>query len=353
MKPMRILMIGPNPQSRGGIATVEKNILNNSILRKRAQIEMWASYVDGLLPCRVLYSSVHEAAFRFASHTHDVYHIHAASGTSFWRKRRYIKALGERADKVILHIHGGGFIDFWDRCTLSQKECISSTFAAVGKVVVLSSEWIDLFRDRKICKEDKLIALPNAVAIPECDDIDYRGNKVLYLGRLDDNKSPDTLIRAAQLVLRKHPDARFTFAGDGDLSEYESLASTLGVAHACSFLGWVSGDELANQIRSSSIYCLPSKKEAMPMSLLEAMSYGLAAVATNQGSVPSVIKDNVTGRIMNVGDDNGLANILISLMDSPETRQRLGKSGRAYIESSYGMSSYSRRLIELYEEISQ
>ena len=87
------------------------------------------------------------------------------------------------------------------------------------------------------------------------------------------------------------------------------------------------------------------------MSLLEAMSYGLVAVATNQGGIPTVIKDNHSGRLVEVDDYVGLARVLNSLMDSVETKRRLGESGRACIERQYGITEYTKKISELYQEV--
>ncbi len=344
-------MLGPSPRSHGGMATVINSILKNASVSEDVEIEMWPTYMDGSLLRRVAYSSVREIAFHFTPHNYDIYHVHTASRTSFWRKCRYIRTLRRSACKVILHVHGGGFIDFWDKCTSRQKQKIRSCFSMVDKVIVLSIEWLELFVDRSICDRKKLAVLPNAVDIPDQNVTDYSKNAVLFLGRLDKNKSPDVLLNAAKLVVELHPDARFEFVGDGDISIYESQAKDLGVSYACNFVGWASGRKLENILKSNSIYCLPSKREAMPMSLLEAMSYGLVAVATNQGSIPTVIKDNYSGRLVEVDDHVGLARVLSSLMDSVETKRRLGESGRAYVEQQYGITEYAKKISELYQEV--
>ena len=346
------LMIGPDPESKGGIATVINNILNNREFLDDVSFTNWPSYSDGSLMRRACFSAMKEVDFRFLEHVYDVYHIHTASGTSFWRKRRYIEALGEDSQRAVLHIHSGGFVDFWDRCSSSQKSKVRTAFSKVGRVIALSANLARQYEECGICDGEKIEILPNAVDIPEHNLTDYAANTVLFMGRLDENKSPDVLIRAAAIVIASHPDARFVFAGDGDSSDYESLANELCIGDSCDFLGWVSGETKEELLLSSSIFCLPSRREALPMSILEAMSYGLAVVATNQGGIPSVVEDGVNGMLMEVGDYVGLAGILNVLMNNFEAKKALGESGRAHVRDSYGMSAYMRKLIKIYREVS-
>ena len=350
---LNVLLIGPEPQAKGGIATVIRGMLDSDDLTKFVNLKMWPSYKNGPVIYRALYSGMRELAFRCSKRDYGIYHIHTASGTSFWRKCAYVQALRGDANKAVLHVHGGKFVDFWDGCSLSQRNLIKETFAKVGRVIALSSESANMLIARGIAHEEKISILANAVEIPERSKIDYSSNRVLFMGHLNENKSPDVLIRAAAIVLESHPDVHFVFAGDGNIKQYKALAEELEIADSCEFPGWVSGDVRSNLLSSSSIYCLPSKKEAMPMGLLEAMSFGLAVVATRQGYIPSVIKDGENGRLIEVDDYRGLARILDSLIANVDLKQRIGRMARCCVQNAFGMASYANRLNAIYEEVAQ
>ena len=351
MREIKVLMVGPDPKSQGGMATVIGNILNSKDLAQTVKITAWPSYIDGPIPKRAFFSIKREIDFRKIRQAYDIYHIHTASGTSFWRKRRYICSLGKASQRVVLHVHGGGFVDFWDRCSSNQREKIRTTFNSVGKVLALSEEWAHIYSARGICDMDSIEILPNAVDIPECNKTDYESNNVLFMGRLNENKSPDVLVRAAAIVNSLYPDAKFTFAGDGDPSPYETLANDLGIADACVFPGWVMGRSRESLFNTNAIYCLPSKREALPMGLLEAMSRGLAVVATRQGGIPSVVENGSSGRLFEVGNYDELAEILCDLMGSVAMKRSLGKAGRARIQKSFGMQAYVEKLAYIYEKL--
>lgn len=348
------MIIGPDPvKSLGGMATVIRNMLQSALLNERYDIEMYPSFIDGSLFKRGAYSLCREASFRLRRHDFDICHVHICSDTSTWRKMRYIESLGEDSKRVVLHVHGGKYDVFWNECSKAQKAKIKDLYASVGKVIVLSEEWRTFFLENRICDPGRLVVLHNAVEIPVqpvdvclCQD-------VLFLGRLGTRKSPDVLLRAAKTVLKDHPQVRFRFGGDGDVTKYQTLAEELGIADSCDFLGWTTGKQKEDAIRASRIYCLPSKHEGMPMSVLEAMSYGLATVATPVGGVPQVIQDGVNGYLMPIDDSEFLADRINELLDDSGLAVRIGSAGRKAIVESFGMDSYARKLTELYESMAE
>ena len=89
------------------------------------------------------------------------------------------------------------------------------------------------------------------------------------------------------------------------------------------------------------------------MSVLEAMAHGLAAIATPVGGVPQVIDDGVNGLLVSVGDAGQLAETLSFLMGNPDEKKRIGQEGRSRIEERFGMDSYIRRMMEIYEEVAR
>lgn len=350
MSAMKVLVIGPDPvRSQGGMATVIANTLRSESLNGCCDIDMYSSFVDGGMFRRALHSVSKELAFRPGSY--DIYHVHMCSGTSTWRKMRYVKKLGRDARKVVLHIHGAEYHEFYDACSSAQKKRIKDLCASVGRVVVLSEEWRDFFIARSICDPGKLVVLYNAVEIPD-EGIDaYENRNVLFMGRLAERKSPDVLMRAAVEVLRRFPDTRFYFGGDGDVARYRSMAETLGIANACDFVGWVNGPAKHELIQRCSVYCLPSRNEGMPMSVLEAMSYGLATIATPVGGVPRVIEDGRNGLLVPVGDYERLAAALLRFLGDSDLRKRIGMQGRRDMQSSFGMRAYAEKLAAVYGDV--
>lgn len=347
---MNVLVIGPDPKkSHGGMATVIQETLDIGF--SDFDLRMLPSYVDGTLTTRLAASINGLIKFQSLKQGADIYHIHMASRGSTWRKRLYVLSLGARADRVVLHVHGGKYDVFWNSCSARQRDAIRRMCSSVGKVVVLSEEWRDFFVSHSICDKGHIAVLHNAVPVPSCNTTDYRRKVILFMGELGERKSPDVLLRAAALLKDAHPDMRVVFAGNGDVERYRRLAADLGVESIAEFRGWVSGQEKERLLSESSIYCLPSRNEGMPMSVLEAMAYGLATVSTGVGGVPQVISDGSNGFLMQVGNHRQLANLLEILLGNEAVRRQIGKAGRATIADSFGIDSYASKLSEIYKEV--
>ena len=352
MSKPRLLIIGPDPmRSLGGMATVTRNMLESDVLKREYDLEMYSSFIDGPLYRRVAYSMAREAKFHLRQPSFDICHVHICSATSTWRKLRYIRSPGDGVRRVVLHVHGGKYDVFWNSCSDRQKEVIRGLCASVAKVIVLSEEWRAFFVGNQICDSSKIVVLHNAVELP-AEPVDVSAcQDVLFLGRLGTCKSPDILLYASKAVLKAHPEVRFRFAGDGDVAKYKTLAMDLGIADSCEFLGWVTGEQKESAIRKSGIYCLPSRHEGMPMSVLEAMSFGMATIATPVGGVPQIIQNGFNGYMVPVGDSRMLSQRICELLDDESLRKAIGRNGRATISMRFGMEKYVKSLLELYASV--
>lgn len=350
---INVLMIGPDLKAQGGMATVEQNIFD-AVRARGGHAEFVSTYAEGGKASKFVIAARAYARYMRMLRNCDLVHVHMASRGSYERKKIFIRTAFKRGLPVVLHLHGSEFgVWFSSECTDMKRDEIRATFKACAKVIVLSEEWRAYIVENEICDPTRIVVLHNSVYLPEKNTTDYACKQVLFLGRLGERKSPDTLLRAAVSVLESHPDATFVFGGDGDIERYRALASELGIGARCSFTGWVTGEERERLFDRSSIFCLPSRNEGMPMSALEAMAHGLATIATPVGGVPQVIEDGVDGLMVTVGDHEALAKALCSLMDDVEMRKRVGRMGREKVRERFSMNTYLSKVIEIYEGVAQ
>ena len=335
------------------MATVIGNIMASNTLNERFDMALYPSFHNGGTVARTIYSEIRLHRFSPKTAQADVYHVHVGPGRSFWRKLSYVERMGARAGNAIFHIHASTLAQTWDEVGESKRARVRGLLAEVGRVVVLSEEWAAYCLENGICGEKKLTVLHNAVTVPEPVERDWTARRVLFMGRVGERKGVDVLLRALPAVLAEFPDARFIMAGDGEIERYRALARELGVEDVCEFPGWVSGEARERLYRGCTIYCLPSRNEGMPMSVLEAMAYGLPAVATPVGGVPQVIKDGVNGYLVPPGDSEALAECIIALLADSDLRSRIGVAGRATIEERFSMAAYGEQLAAIYEEVAR
>jgi glycosyltransferase involved in cell wall biosynthesis/predicted metal-dependent phosphoesterase TrpH len=136
--------------------------------------------------------------------------------------------------------------------------------------------------------------------------------EVLYSGRITREKGAELLADAFLLVHERDPRLQLVLAGGGP--EQEQLAERLG-AHA-TFLGWLSGAELARTYANADLFLFPSATDTFGQVILEAQASGLPVIAIAEGGPLSLIEDRVTGLLCR-DDASALADALLELASSP------------------------------------
>ena len=137
------------------------------------------------------------------------------------------------------------------------------------------------------------------------------------LGRLDAVKGYDLLLRA----LARLPGVRAVVVGEGAARPaLEALAGELGVADRVALPGW--SDQPSAALPGFDVFCLPSRSEGFPLSIVEAMLAELPVVATRVGSVAELVADGRTGVVVERDDVDGLVEALARLRDDAPLRSR-------------------------------
>ena len=136
---MRILVIGPSPtKSKGGMATVIREIQEDKKLNEKYEIDVFESYIDGNVIIRIVYSVYRYILFLLTRRNYQIYHIHAASYGSIFRKGYYVRAAKRWNKRVILHIHGAAFMDFYAHLNETKKKKVIQILDAADMVIALS-----------------------------------------------------------------------------------------------------------------------------------------------------------------------------------------------------------------------
>jgi glycosyltransferase involved in cell wall biosynthesis len=115
--------------------------------------------------------------------------------------------------------------------------------------------------------------------------------------------------------------------------------------------GFVSREQLKLLYRHAAVYVLPSLHEGLPTTVLEAMASSLPVVASNIPGTNEVVQNESNGILFPPGDASSLAKSIAYLMDNPDVRRKLGKSGRRIAEERYGWPTISKKYVELYNSI--
>ncbi len=176
------------------------------------------------------------------------------------------------------------------------------------------------------------------------------GPRVVFTGRLHPQKNLDLILRAWPTVVAR-TGATLILVGDGpDRDRLTALSQSLGIADHVHFAGSVPDPSLF--LRSARAFVLPSVAEGMSNSLLEAMSTGLACVASKIGGNTDLLGgDDPTGILVESNEPEAWSSAVVDLLVRPDAAERLGRAARRRVESTYSMESVVTRYQMLYESI--
>lgn len=188
-----------------------------------------------------------------------------------------------------------------------------------------------------VSPEEKLI-LRHALGLPDAPI-------ALYTGRLVPGKQLDWLIGIWNSVRTVYPEAQLVLAGSG--SEENALRQMAGPG--VQFRGAV--ENVAPLLQAADVFVLPSASEGLSVALLEAMSAGLAAVATGVGGNLDVIESMENGWLVPPDDPATWRHAIVSLFGDPARRQELGQRGRETVLQKYRLRTCAAELCLLYDRV--
>lgn len=170
-----------------------------------------------------------------------------------------------------------------------------------------------------------------------------------FVGRLTQQKGVDVLLRAVTMVREQGRCFRLWLVGDGPLrSQLEQYVARHGLMQTVQFLGY--RNDVLELLKASDVFVLPSRYEAMPFALLEAMAAGLPSIVTCVGDNVKLIENGVTGLIVPPEDFEALASALTRMLSNSELRQKMGEAARKKAQE-YSAERMVAQITELYASL--
>jgi glycosyltransferase involved in cell wall biosynthesis len=352
---MRILLIAPDRSVKGGITTVVEGILASDLTEKHEIVHL-SSHRDDLTKLGKLWYGL-KAYARFGrtvrSFKPDLVHIHSSFGASFFRKAVFIFLSRVWKIKQINHIHGADFDSFYASSGTLKKSIVKWVYRKPEGTIVLSKDWED--KIAAIATPSKVFCLNNFAVLPDIqsnsliDRYVERDNVVLFLGEVGKRKGAYDIPDIVERVAKRIPDVKFIIAGNGDVDAVSQIVSKKGLDKNVSFKGWIGSDQKKSYLLDARVYLLPSYNEGLPMSILEAMGYGLPIISTFVGGIPELVVPGENGFLYQPGDTAGMADGIIELLNGQQSLA-LSDNNRRKIERDYSLEVYARKLDHIYAE---
>lgn len=190
--------------------------------------------------------------------------------------------------------------------------------------------------------------IPNSVNtdVPVADNAGTV-RKLGALGRLVDAKDYPVLLYAVKLIRDKGLDLSLQIAGEGEeRSRLERLITELDLEESAVLVGVQNAGAFLLEI---DLFVMSSKREGVPVALLEAMAHGLPIVATRAGGIPEVLEHGREGVLCDPGDPEGLAEQIINMISDEKVRILMGLNARNKVIKHFGIQSVMSQWSDLYD----
>lgn len=273
-----------------------------------------------------------------------IVHIHTASGVSFMRSTLFLKIAKMFNKKVVMHIHGGGFADYYK----GHNNFVTKNLKRCDKIITLSQNWVDFYASigfQSSCVEN-VISEP-ILRKTQHDDVLH----MLYLGLIIERKGIYDLLD----VLSKNK-AEFGgklmlhIGGNGEVEKLNKIIAEKELQDVVTFEGWVDNEKKVELLNLCDVFILPSYVEGLPLSILEAMAYNMAIVSTRVGGIPSLVKDKINGFLFEPGDKYAIFSSVNSLLNDKHLLEKMGKDNGHMIEDYYPRN-VANKLTDIYNSL--
>lgn len=279
----------------------------------------------------------------FKKERFDVVHTHTPKANLLGR----IAAKAAGIKKILATIHGFYFYNMsgikrWLYVFLNRLGGLCS-----DKVLIINDYDLKIAGTEGIIRKDKIVYLKGGVGvdvnkytIPTLEERKQaRGKyglsleeKILgFIGRVEKEKGIDDILSAAKLLKGSTDGIKYMIIGDGPyLHEYKEKVSKAELKDSFVFTGFI--DSTKELFSLFDIFVFPSRREGLPVVVMEAMAAGVPVVASKVRGCVDIIENNADGFLVEQGDIDGLVSAVNKLIKSPELLKRFSDSGRMKVE---------------------
>ena len=255
--------------------------------------------------------------------------------------------------KIICHLRGGNFHNFFSQSSRIMKWYIRIVHSRVTGQIVLGNNLKHMFN--QILPDNKIFVVPNGgnynfpkTRKPEIINILYLSNFIKTKGILD--------VLKAFTLLREYDNIQLQLVGDWNddyiKREVENFVSQ-NYHLPIIINGTKSGVAKFKILSLASIFIFPTYyiNEGHPWSIVEAMAAGLPIISTNHAAIPESVIDGLNGFIVEKQNPSQIAEKMQFLIDHPEIREKMGKSSRKLYEENFTEEKMTERFINVFNQV--
>lgn len=286
---------------------------------------------------------------------------------SFLRDALCVAAARRRGARVVGHVHGGSYDLLYESLGPALRRALRAMVRRLDAVVVLG-EGLRATFDFEPAARARLRVVPNALPVdgwtaPAPRTLaPGRPARLLFLSSLMETKGYLELVRAAALLrdrgipvrvdlageFRQSPDDERVRSADHARALLDETVRALGLENAVTWHGSVEGEAKRALLAECDLFVLPTRYrfEGQPIALIEALAAGLPVVSTRYRAIPDVVVDGVTGRLIDAGTPEAVADAVAELLE-PDAYARASRAALERARERFAPARFLERMREV------
>ncbi|MFY0729835.1 glycosyltransferase [Pseudomonas sp. NFX15] len=276
----------------------------------------------------------------------DARHVHAHFGTNSTEVVMLANALG--GPSYSFTVHGPEEFDKPQFIHLGEKVRRAAFVAAIsayGRSQLF--RWVDHAHWPRVkvvhCGLEQAFHNVPAVAIPAAP-------RLVCVGRLCEQKGQLLLLEAARILAEQGVTFEMVLAGDGEMrGQIEALVAQYGLQAQVRITGWISSEQVREEILAARAMVLPSFAEGLPVVIMEAMALRRPVLTTYVAGIPELVRQGENGWLFPAGDVEELAAALAECLGAPvEVLQRMGEAAYQRVLERHDIDTQATKLAQLF-----
>jgi glycosyltransferase involved in cell wall biosynthesis len=271
--------------------------------------------------------------------------------------------------KTIIHVHSGGYGDFYSSQSKIFKYMIKHTLEKLDHIIVLGNLLKDQFNFVKN-SSTKIEVVKNALPTGLSPNVQNHKHlmegeiiKVLYLSNMIESKGFLDVLEACRILrYEKHTPAIFDFCGGfrshvsdthkasiDSVQDFYSLVKKLGLEDIVNYHGIVSGIKKEKMLIESHILVLPTyySPEGQPTCIIEALAYGNPVIATNFRGIHEEIIDYFNGYFVEPKSPGQIVSIISMIIENPDKYKRLSANALVYYSQNFTPTAHYKQILPI------
>jgi glycosyltransferase involved in cell wall biosynthesis len=329
--------VGRHGEAAGGMTQVVNGYLDGTFADFDTRAISSRDGTSGIHALRLAISAAVRIV-RLRDRDRTVVIVHLSERGSFVREGALLLLARARGFATVGHLHGSEFRAFAD----ARPRLVGAVLRAATLLITLSGESGTVAR--RFVPADAVVLVPNAVTAVNVRRYQVKERLVVFGGAVKQRKGVDVLVAAWRAVNETIPGHGWRLMVAGPLVEPELVPGrATGSLDNAEFTGALDHAGLMALLDRSQVAVLPSRDEAMPMFLLEAMARANAVLSTTVGAIPAVLGDGV-GILVEPGDVDALSAALARVVSDDAFRTGLAARALASFEETYSTAAVFPRV---------